>query len=221
MQIETCGHVLTIPDEHAADFASEAAIRDRFWHIRPDDVVLDIGASVGIYTLPALAMGAYVFAIDVLNDPHASPLARMAQENGLAEKLLIIQCAVGENNGFDSPDMRCGYSAEMMDAVRTYPAVYPGLTDCSWSTVDNLVRGYCIEHVDWIKVDTEGGELPVLRGAAATLGRDHPRLLVEEHSHLEHIRAMGSADKLRAELDRHGYAREEVPYEERFLWFCQ
>lgn len=36
--------------------------------------------------------------------------------------------------------------------------------------------------VDLIKVDVEGGELEVLRGACKTLARDHPYMIVETHS---------------------------------------
>ncbi len=36
-----------------------------------------------------------------------------------------------------------------------------------------------IERVDWIKLDVDGNELTVLRGALGTLDRYRPRLLVE------------------------------------------
>ena len=217
MKITSCGHELEIPDAHAEDFASEVTIRDQFWRIAPGDVVLDIGASVGTYALPALALGASVFAVDVLDDPHTSPLACIAHDNGLTEKLVIIQCAVGDADGYPSEIMSVVHSEQPdhYGGIR-----YPGLKDCNWSTVDKLVSGYCIEQVDWIKIDTEGGELPILRGAGRTLDRDHPKLLVEEHSHLEHIRNMGSAAQLRELLSYHGYIWVEVPYEDRALWFC-
>jgi FkbM family methyltransferase len=213
MDITSCGHHLVIPEIYVDNFVSEVSIRDRFWHIAEGDVVLDIGASVGIYTLPALACGARVFAIDVLDE---TPLDCMAQDNGLAEKLVIIRCAVGDVHR---------YPPELMAAVRADEqsggSMYPGLLDdCAWSTVDKIVAEYGIERVDWIKIDTEGGELPILQGAAATLTRDHPKLLIEEHSHIEHIRAMDNAPRLRELLSGHGYMWEEVPYENRALWYC-
>jgi hypothetical protein len=35
--------------------------------------------------------------------------------------------------------------------------------------------------VDWIKIDVEGAELAVLRGAEQVIRRERPRLLVENH----------------------------------------
>jgi FkbM family methyltransferase len=208
-EIVSCGHKLTIPDMYAGDFAHEIEVRDRWWHITAGETVLDIGSSLGTYTLPALAAGACVFSVDVLEQ---NPLREMIKANGLADRSVLIQAAVGGEHG---------YPPELMSAVGTNPVIYPGLADSPiWTTVDNLVKGYCIERVDWIKVDTEGAEVPILRGAWDTLERDHPRLLIEEHSHLPHIRAMDNARRLRELLVGHGYTVEIMPYDNRELWFC-
>jgi FkbM family methyltransferase len=212
VDVTSCGHTLTIQDIYAGDYADEVPIRERFWQVAAGDVVLDIGASLGIYTLPALACGAAVYAVDVLDDPEICPLVQMARENGLTEHLTVIQAAVGDVDG---------YPAELMTAVRADPQTYPGLASgCEWTTVDKITAEYQIGRVDWIKIDTEGGELPIIRGATATLERDHPRLLIEEHSHIEHVRNWGNAPKLRDLLTGLGYSIEEVPYANRVLWFC-
>jgi FkbM family methyltransferase len=209
MKITSCGHELEIPDRYAPDFAEEVEVRDRWWHVSAGETVLDIGASLGTYTLPALAAGAWVFSADVLEQ---APLREMVQENGLAERSVLIQAAVGDEHG---------YPPVLMSAVGANPAIYPGLADSSlWTTVDNLVKGYCLNRVDWVKIDTEGAELPILLGAWSTLERDHPRLLIEEHSHLPHIAAMDNARLLRELLDGHGYSVEVMGYKERELWFC-
>ena len=212
IEITSCGHPLTIDEIYAPDFGTEVSVREEFWRITEGDVVLDIGASVGIYTLPALACGAAVVAVDILNDPETSPLTRMARANGLEEKLTATQAALGDEDG---------YPQWLLDGMREHPEIYPGLADCEWTTVDRLVAGHQIGHVDWIKVDTEGGEVPILRGARNTLERDHPKLLIEEHSHIEHVRAAGNAATLRDLLAGHGYAINVVPYENRELWYCE
>ena len=54
-------------------------------------------------------------------------------------------------------------------AVRT---TVPMLTE----SIDHLVAGGALERVDFIKVDVEGAELEVLRGASHTLRTQRPRL---------------------------------------------
>jgi FkbM family methyltransferase len=209
MQIVSCGKELTIPDMYAGDYEQEVEIRDRWWHIAPDDVVLDIGASLGTYALPALARGATVYAVDVLEQ---TPLEAMIRDNGLWDEAILIQGAVGDVHG---------YPPDLVDAVYANPVIYPGLHDAEFTTVDQLVSGYSISRLDWIKIDTEGAEVPIVRGAKRTLERFHPRLLIEEHSHLPHIAAMDNANALRGVLGAFGYTHEVAVYKERELWFCQ
>jgi FkbM family methyltransferase len=222
VQITTCGREITIPDMYAADFDSEVSIRDEYWHISEGDVVLDIGASVGIYTIPALAHGARVFAVDILNDPETSPLVQIARDNGLDERLVPIQCAVA-----DEIDGEARYPDVLMSVIRTEQPnqwgglTYPGLRDAQvWTTIDRMVEEHSIDRLDWIKIDTEGGELPILRGARKSLERFHPKLLVEEHSHIPHIRATNNAPALREYLGDLDYGIQERSYLERALWYC-
>jgi FkbM family methyltransferase len=208
MQITSCGKPLTIPDMYAGDYEQEIEIRDRWWRIEPGDVVLDIGASLGTYTLPALARGATVYAVDVLEQ---SPLIAMVEANGFADAAVFIKVAMGDAHG---------YPPELTAAVHANPVIYPGLADTAWTTVDRLAEECSLTRLDWIKIDTEGAEVPILRGAGETLARFHPTLLIEEHSHLPHIRAMDNANQLRGILGHHGYTHEVAVYKERELWFC-
>lgn len=210
MEIVLCGQVLDIPDRYLENFESETELRNQLWTVHPGDVVMDIGASLGIYTLPALALGAYVLAVDVLE---MGPLRDMARDNKLDGALTVIQCALGADDG---------YPGWLMDAVHHNDGnSYPGLADCVWSTVDNLAEEHDLDRLDWVKIDTEGGELPILLGAAETLKRFHPKLLIEEHSHMPHVAAAGSGRLVRALLESLGYGISVHPVENRELWFCE
>lgn len=67
---------------------------------------------------------------------------------------------------------------------------WASLTDRSRRSIEYAVRlrtldSFAFEHVDVIKIDVEGGELDIVRGARATIARWRPLLLVEiEERHL-------------------------------------
>lgn len=142
----------------------EDGVRARYWHPTADEVVLDIGCHWGSYSLPALRAGAYVHAFDAHSDP-LRILWATARAEGIAERLTTLQACVG-----------LPYSPEL--AAQIEPSMAPS---GPWMSVDEYVDKQDL-WVDWIKVDVEGGELVLLRGADETLSRCHPRLLVEEHS---------------------------------------
>ena len=68
-------------------------------------------------------------------------------------------------------------------------------------TIDGFCKKQGIERIDVLKVDTEGFELPVLKGAKETLLRDHPRIAGEAHP-----RFSDSAETILSYLGGLGYA---------------
>lgn len=84
-------------------------------------------------------------------------------------------------------------------------------------TVDQLTDTY--GRPDFIKVDTEGGEVSVLRGAARTLAEHRPRLLVEMHraEHDEPVREMLAGYHL-TELRHGSYVRPGGPTYLNHYW---
>ena len=75
----------TIPP-YALHFDDEAEIRDAYWNPQAGDRVIDIGARYGSYTLPALAAGAHVTAVDY------------------NAEMLRLLTAAADLNGFDVTD---------------------------------------------------------------------------------------------------------------------
>jgi len=49
------------------------------------------------------------------------------------------------------------------------------------TSIDNFVAANQIQHVDFIRADCEGAEMLVLEGAARTIERDSPSMLIEVH----------------------------------------
>lgn len=169
--------------------------------LRPDSVVLDIGAYIGQYTLLA-AKYAPVGRV-VAFEPHPISYQRLQAHvacNRLGNVCILHQAA-GQMPGrlpfalseqaFDSGLVPSGWSGEKIE-VEVAP-------------VDEVVRQINLERVDVMKVDVEGAEGQVLRGARETLARFHPLLIVEMDRHRE--QAFGDApEDILGYLRNLGYA---------------
>lgn len=154
---------------HSSSFGEEGDVMERHWHIKPGDVVLDVGACQGSYTVPALALGAsYVYAFN----PHpvdAGELRANLAVNGMQDRCSVIQLGVDGRAGWFNP-----YRSAFSDV--------PGEGFVRCVTLDSwLLHRPEIQRIDWVKIDCEGAEARILVGAADLIRRFTPRILVENH----------------------------------------
>ncbi len=157
--------------------ASERNIRDAWWRVQPGDVVADVGASFGSYTLSALAQGAekcFCFA----PDDDAVLLRENLATNGWYDKATIYECGLWSHRGYlTTVGERTVVHKEMPPFWKTRrqsPSFYV-------NTFDTIMVREKMMKLDWIKIDVEGAELEVLRGAEMSLSILQPILLVENH----------------------------------------
>jgi hypothetical protein len=116
---------------------------------------LDVGANIGQYTLLASGL--------VGESGHVHGFEPNARTFSVLESNLSI------NNLANAAITRCEVGAESV-ASQPVPRV----------SLDDYVRQRRIEHVDLIKIDIDGGELDVLRGARQLLSSAHPPQLIVE-----------------------------------------
>jgi len=166
--------------------------------LRPDDHFVDVGANVGSYTI--LAGGgakARVTAVEPIPETFAS-LRRNVALNALDDRVschrLGLSAAPGTlrfTSGLDT--VNHVLSEKEDEAFLEVPVV----------RLDDLIEK--AEPPVLIKVDVEGHELAVLRGASKTLA--HPGLLaVVMETNGSGARYGVSDDELRAEMAHHGFA---------------
>lgn len=174
----------------------ETETRELWWDVKEGDVVLDIGADLGSYSLTALASGAAMVIAWSPPYKEAVPceafiLRLSAWENGWEDKLTILSEGLWSSRGWlasmDGPRPPVCYPTrtEALAAIYGQPghvATFPTRPlDEFVSKNRNLFdrRG-----VDWIKIDTEGSELEILKGAEGVLVEWKPNLLIENHPHV-------------------------------------
>lgn len=140
-----------------------------------DGVCLDIGANIGLKTfiLSKHILKGKVYAIEA-----AKKVVEVLQMNISVNNLDNVQvdsCAVSDYTGSTSfMDCSAWGHILMPDGKNT-----PRDGDVSVYTVADLCKKHKIERLDFIKIDTEGNELNVLRGAKSILEHFTPWILLE------------------------------------------
>lgn len=146
--------------------------------VKEDDVVLDVGANIGIYSLIAgkkvgdkgkvyafepadLAFEKLQYHIDLNELDNIVPI-----KSGVSNKTGTATFNVCEDDAFNSlgeTPMKDIIKQETIDLV----------------TIDDFVSKHKLTKVDVIKVDTEGAEFLVFEGAKKTLEKFKPTLFFE------------------------------------------
>ncbi len=209
-----------------------------------DAVVVDAGAHVGEHAIP-LVVGTdrRVLALEP-NAESADRLARNAARNGCSDQIDLRRAGVGDERT-TLPFYRSTFSkCSAFDAERAsrWGARIAHVETVPVYRIDDLVGPDATPGEtepapppDAIKIDIEGHELAVLRGAERTLREHRPLLVVEVHEQPSVIDGHGSsietdtadggvsidreahASVLRSWLTKRGYATEE----RGDIWVCR
>jgi FkbM family methyltransferase len=155
----------------------EAPLARFFIHsLRTDSVVLDIGAYIGQYTLLAAkyAPTGRVIALEPHPESYQRLLANIALNRlGNVQALNLAAGQRPEQASLLLSDQP--FSSGLLPTGRSDD----GVADVEVVPVDQIVREAALPRVDVMKVDVEGAERQVVRGAYETLSRFHPIVIVE------------------------------------------
>jgi FkbM family methyltransferase len=133
-------------------------------------ICLDIGANVGLYTLLLARGAAHVFAFEPF-PRNIGYLCRTLEVNRV-RNVTVISCAVAEAVALASFAVGDNCALGRLSAAGDQPVVT--------ISVDAFAAAYGIAP-SLMKIDVEGAELAVLKGARDTLARRHPVILLSTH----------------------------------------
>ncbi len=161
--------------------------------LRPGMTAIDIGANLGIYSLPLarrLQPHGQVFAYEPASEPRA--MLERSRELNQAANLHVIAAAVSDSRR--EGHLVLGASSELNSLEGTGPGEDVRITCLDWEAT---TRGW--QSVDFIKIDAEGEEERVLTGGESFLDRHSPLIMFE-------IKAGAVVnEKLRSAFPRYGY----------------
>lgn len=145
-----------------------------------NSVFLDVGASYGYYGLSVANMfpGSEVHCFEPIDAPFAH-LTRNIERNGLPN-VNAWHTAVGGGQGSIPLDPHKGFVGTVVpkEGGVANPVMQRLLS------LDHFVKEQNVSKVGYIKIDVEGFEMEVLRGAEAILDRDRPIVQCETGSDL-------------------------------------
>jgi FkbM family methyltransferase len=161
---------------------------------RRDRVSLDVGANKGVYAYAMLAHSAAVHAFEP-NPKLFAMLQRWAR--GRVQLHPIALSSTSGDADLLVPRTKAGYSNQgaSLSSVKVKGAHGTVRVDAVRLDEMNLPP------IGFIKIDVEGFELEVLKGAAQTLRRDRPNLLIE----IEEAHTAAPLPEMIAEVCAYGY----------------
>jgi FkbM family methyltransferase len=152
-------------------FYEDSLLRNLARRLRPHDVVIDAGANIGNHTVYFAAVaGCRVVAFEP-NPAAARLLRRNAELNGVAEQVTVYEKALSDATGLARFDNSA--ALHNLGAVRV---VADAAGEVETVTIDGFLPSV---RPRLIKIDTEGYESAVLRGARSIIRRWRPAICAE------------------------------------------
>jgi FkbM family methyltransferase len=181
-------------------------------HFRPEsgDIVLDIGAHIGHYTIIASKrVGPKGKVIAIEADPsNFEMLNKNIKLNNLTNVIPLNYAAYSKESRIRlyTPAEESGYTIyNTIMSSRSKPQ--DKFIEVNTNTLDNLLQQNKIkeEQIKWIKIDVEGAEFEVLKGATNVLSKSTNIVLIIEVHSLDLYKVLVgflSLYKFRIELER-------------------
>jgi FkbM family methyltransferase len=152
----------------------EGTYESELVRIRPGDIVLDVGANIGIFTLFSLTRGAgLVYAFEPVKFI-VEHLRENIELNGYCNKVKINELSLINYNGFSQMEI----DNENMGAHKISNSGTSKTVKVVANTLDYFVERYSVNKIDFIKVDIEGSEMSFLEGAMKTIRRFKPKIVI-------------------------------------------
>jgi len=152
--------------------------------IKDGDVVLDVGANRGDFTVlfsHVVGRRGSIHAFEPVPPTFSLLSGRVAQECR-AGNVVLNPFGLGETRGKFEMQVPAGDFAQA--SLRTHEAGSWSKSgrqtfQCEVRTLDEYVREKGLDHLDFVKLDVEGAELPALRGAQGCLAQFRPTIQLE------------------------------------------
>ena len=178
-------------------------------HLSANATFIDVGAHVGYYSLKASTIiGPNGHILSIEPNPQTLPKLRgnIEASEARAVRVFPVACAQSESTlqFFAAPESNTGESSLSKENASQEGAA-PLQYSVQARPLDAIVKEANLDRIDVIKIDVEGAEFEVLKGAAGILDTYRPVLVMELMPN--QLKSMGtSMDEVTRYLASHGYS---------------
>lgn len=158
---------------------------EKYLKIKPGDIVLDIGANIGMFTIKA-AKNAGEKGKVIAIEPEPNNVKILKENCRSFKNIKIIPYAVGNSSG----------QIELTIGIHTgghyiEPDINKRANQKTISVhiekIDNIVKNLKLDVIDFVKIDVEGWEIETLKGAINSLGKIKFFSIASYHTENEQI----------------------------------
>jgi FkbM family methyltransferase len=185
--------------------STEYNVLEKFLHeLKPDDVVWDIGANLGIYSLLAAKRQKVTI---IAFEPHPTTVVRLMKNIKLNKfsNIQVFDIALSDSeskvdfftNGIDESSGRAHITINKIS----------GTIKVESSKGDTLIESGRVPKPDVVKIDVEGAEHLVIKGISKALSQCRV-LFCEVHTRIEQYGSSGV--NLESTLRNHGFTLENI-----------
>ncbi len=144
------------------------------------EVVVDAGGHIGVFALwAARRVGPRGRVLVCEPSPNNLDLLRKKIKMGRLAQITLFDCALGEQEG-EAELYVAHRSSDNSLADTLMPTAGRKAVRVAMRKLDSIVAREKLSRIDHLKIDVEGAELMVLRGAQSCLGITH-RVILEAH----------------------------------------
>jgi len=180
-------------------------IYEEEYKIKPGDVILDVGAHIGSFTLKAAKeVGPSGRVVSFEPSSENFKLLSLNVSSNDDTNVKLFKVAIGSEPGTAKLHLgdRRGTNSLLSDAKIDQI----GIEEVPIRTLDSVADELKLGKVSFLKIDVEGFELEVLRGARNILSSSHPSIAMETHDFGP------SEEELSDYLASFGYTVKKVRY---------
>jgi len=146
------------------------------------NIAIDVGANVGVYTYKFSRHFSKVYAFE----PQTDLYERLKNKTKKIDNIETLNCGLSDKVGEMELYIPIHYDGSANHAYATLNPIKENYK--SYTVPVNTLDSYEYKNVSIIKIDVEGHEISVIRGAQYIIQRDKPVIIMEiEEKHLSNL----------------------------------